>query len=165
MGERPSSGDRGDSELRTQVALLMVERDVLSTLYRYGHSIDNGLEEEWLDCFALDGAFDVRYRVGVRPSRRFEGRDDLARFIAAHSRAPQRWHKHLLFEPLITVDGDRARVRSYFTRLDADDDGTPFVRAFGRYLDELVRGSDGKWRFAERIVEVEAVAVSPDDRN
>ena len=143
----------------------MAERAVMDALYRYGHSIDYGLEQEWLDCFAADGAFDVRYRVGIKPSRRFEGRADLAAFIAAHSRAPNRWHKHLLFEPLVTVDGDRATARSYFARLDADNDGTPFVRAFGRYLDELVRGSDGRWRFVERVAEVEAVAVNPDDQS
>ena len=167
MGQRPSSGDGGDfgdSELSSQVALLMAERGVLGTLYRYGHSIDYGLEEEWLDCFAAGGAFDVRYRAGAKPSRRFEGHDDLAGFIAAHSRAPHRWHKHLLFEPLVTVDGDRATARSYFARLDAGDDGTPFVRAFGRYLDQLVRDPDGRWRFVERIAEVEALATGPDDR-
>ena len=163
MGERPSTGyidHSRDADLRAQVALLMAERAVLDTLYRYGHSIDYGLEEDWLDCFEPDGAFDVRYRVGAKPSRRYEGRDDLAAFIAAHSRAPHRWHKHLLSEPLVTVDGDRARARSYFARLDADNDGTPFVKAFGRYLDELVRGPDGRWRFVQRVAEVEAVAAS-----
>ncbi len=166
MGERPSSGDgddSGDADLRAQVAQLMAERAVLDTLYRYGHSIDYGLEEEWLDCFAAGGAFDVRYRVGAKPSRRFEGHDDLGGFIAAHSRAPHRWHKHLLFEPVVTVDGDRATARSYFARLDAGDDGAPFVRAFGRYLDQLVRDPDGRWRFVERIAEVEAVAMNPAD--
>ena len=164
MGERrPGADDAGRdlAEVAADVALLMAERAVLGTLYRYGHSIDYGLEQDWLDCFAPDGAFDVRYRVGTRPSRRFEGRDALATFVAAHSRAPQRWHKHLLFEPMVEVDGDRASARSYFARLDASDDGTPFVRAFGRYLDELVRGPDGEWRFAERIAEVEAVAAGP----
>ena len=166
MGERPSTGDIGDSgtaDLRVQVAQLMAERAVLDTLYRYGHSIDYGLEEDWLDCFTAGGAFDVRYRVGAKPSRRFEGYDDLASFIAAHSRAPHRWHKHLLLEPVIAIDGDRATARSYFTRLDAGDDGAPFVRAFGRYLDQLVRDPDGRWRFVERIAEVEAVAMNPAD--
>ena len=168
MGERPSTGDidhSGDADLRAQVALLMAERAVLDTLYRYGHSIDYGLEEDWLDCFEPDGAFDVRYRVGAKPSRRYEGRHDLAGFIAGHSRAPDRWHKHLLLEPLVTVDGGRATARSYFARLDADHDGTPFVRAFGRYLDQLARGSDGRWRFVERVAEVEAVAANPDDQS
>ena len=168
MGQRPSSRDidnSRDADLREQVALLMAERAVLDTLYRYGHSIDYGLEEDWLDCFEPDGAFDVRYRAGARPSRRYEGRDGLTAFIAAHSRAPDRWHKHLLFEPLVTVDGDRARARSYFARLDAGHDRTPFVRAFGRYLDELARGSDGRWRFVERVAEVEAMAASPEDQS
>ena len=164
MGERrPGAGDAGQdpAEVAADVALLMAERAVLDTLYHYGHSIDYGLEQDWLDCFAPDGAFDVRYRVGAKPSRRFEGRDALAGFVAAHSRAPQRWHKHLLFEPMVEVDGDRASARSYFARLDADDNGVPFVRAFGRYLDELVRGPDGRWRFTERVAEVEAVASDP----
>ena len=167
MGERrPGADDAGrdPAEVAADVALLMAERAVLATLYRYGHSIDYGLEQDWLDCFAPAGAFDVRYRVGVKPSRRFEGRDALAGFLAAHSRAPDRWHKHLLFEPVITVDGDRATARSYFARLDADANGAPFVRAFGRYLDELVKGSDGRWRFAERVAEVEAVASDPVER-
>jgi len=167
MGERPSTGDiapSGGADLRAQVALLMAERAVLDTLCRYGHSIDYGLEEDWLDCFAASGAFDVRYRGGAKWSRRYEGRSELATFIAGHSRAPDRWHKHLLFEPLVTVDGDRARAQSYFTRLDAGNDGAPFVRAFGRYLDELVRGSDGRWRFVERVAEVEARATGPDDQ-
>ena len=168
MGEQPSTGDidhSGDADLMAQVALLMAERAVLSTLYRYGHSIDYGLEEDWLDCFAADGTFDVRYRVGAKPSRRYQGRHELAGFIAGHSRAPHRWHKHLLFEPLVTVEGDRARALSYFARLDADGDAVPFVRAFGRYFDELVRGSDGRWRFVERVAEVEAVAASPDEES
>ena len=41
----------------------------------------------------------------------------------------------------------------------------PFVRAFGRYLDQLVRDPDGRWRFVERIAEVEAVVTDPDDRD
>ena len=163
MGERrPGAGDAGrdPAEVAADVALLMAERAVIGTLYRYGHSIDYGLEQDWLDCFAPDGAFDVRYRVGAKASRRFEGRAALAGFIAAHSRAPGHWHKHLLFEPVVEVDGDRARVRSYFARLDASDDGTPFVRAFGRYLDQLAKGPDGAWRFLERVAEVEAVAAA-----
>ena len=167
MGEcRPGAGDAGrvPADVVADVALLMAERAVLATLYRYGHSIDYGLEQDWLDCFAPVGAFDVRYRGGAKPSRRYEGRDALTGFIAAHTRAPDRWHKHLLFEPVIEVEGEGARVCSYFARLDADDDGTPFVRAFGRYLDQLVKGSDGTWRFAERIAEVEAVAADPVER-
>ena len=158
---RRQGTDGGD--LTAELALLVEERAVLRTLYSYGHSIDYGLEEEWLDCFTADAVFDVRHRVGDRPSRRHEGREALARFVAQHTRAPDRWHKHLLIEPVVTIDGDRATVRSYFTRLDATADGAPVVHAFGRYFDELIKEPDGKWRFTERVAEIEAVRWTPTD--
>ena len=51
-------------ELVRRLAALEAERAILRTLYRYGHSIDYGLEQEWVDCFTEDGVFDVRRRVG-----------------------------------------------------------------------------------------------------
>jgi hypothetical protein len=85
----------------------------------------------------------------------------LAAFIAQHTRAPGKYHKHLLIEPAITVNEDQATVQSYFTRLDATREGRPFIRAFGRYLDRMVKGADGVWRFKERVAEVEAVGEEP----
>ncbi len=143
-------------ELIRRLAALEVERAILRTLYRYGHSIDYGLEQEWVNCFTEDGVFDVRRRVGPA-SVRYEGRAALAAFIAQHTRAPGRYHKHMLMEPAIIVNGEQATVQSYFTRLDATRDGRPFIRAFGRYLDRMVKGVDGVWRFTERVAEVEAV--------
>src|SRR5713226_9292500 len=122
-------------ELVRRLEALEAERAILRTLYRYGHSIDYGLEQEWVDCFTSDGVFDVR-RVGSA-SARYEGRAALAAFIAQHTRAPSRYHKHLLMEPTMTVHEDHATVQSYFTRLDATHQGKPFIRAFGRYLDRL----------------------------
>lgn len=142
--------------LAVDLAEIAAERAILATLYRYAHSIDYGLTDDWIDCFTADGAFDVRRRTGPAPSYRHEGRKALAAFIAQHTHSPERWHKHLLAEPVITVSHDTASVRSYFTRLDARDDGTPFIHAFGRYVDELVKESDGVWRFTERIAEVES---------
>jgi|SRR5918996_629879 hypothetical protein len=146
-------------ELVTRLEALETERAILRTLYRYGHSIDYGLEQEWVDCFTEDGVFDVRRRVG--PSARHEGRAALAAFIAQHTRAPGKYHKHMLIEPVITVHDDQATVQSYFTRMDATSDGRPFIRAFGRYLDRMVKETDGVWRFKERVAEVEAVGEEP----
>jgi len=38
-------------ELVRRLAALEAERAILRSLYRYGHSIDYGLEREWVDCF------------------------------------------------------------------------------------------------------------------
>jgi alpha-D-ribose 1-methylphosphonate 5-triphosphate diphosphatase PhnM len=132
----------------------------VDTLARYGHAIDYGLEAVWLDCFTDDGAFDVRARNSAEMTRRFEGRSQLAGFVAQHTRAPDAYHKHLMVEPRVTVDGDEATAESYFVRVDADmaasgAPGATRIVAIGRYRDRLTRGPDGRWRFRERIAEVE----------
>jgi ketosteroid isomerase-like protein len=146
------------ADLEARLALLEAERGVLQTLYRYGHSIDYGDEESWVDCFTEDGVFDVRPRGkdGYPPSRLISGREELKAFIARHTRAPELWHKHGLIEPQIEVDGDTATVRSYLA-VFMEHDGEPLLRVFGRYRDRMVRGEDGRWRFQERIAEVESM--------
>ena len=146
-----SSGD-----IEARLALLEAEQAVLKNLYRYGHAIDYGDEEGWVDCFTEDGVFDVRARLSHQPNRVISGREELRAFIARHTRAPELWHKHLLIEPLIEIDGDTATVRSYLAVVMEHDD-EPIVRVFGRYRDMLVRCPDGRWRFRERIAEVESM--------
>jgi len=141
---------------------LEAERGVRATLYRYGHALDYGAEDDWVDCFTAQAHYEVRQRggetvadAGQAPARSYDGRDELAAFAASHTRAPERFHKHLVVDPVIAVDGDRATAVSYFIRLD-DVDAEPVVYAFGRYRDELVRCADGRWRFAVRIAAVES---------
>lgn len=146
-------GDAEGGDLATRVQRLEDERGVLRTLHRYAHCIDYGREREWVDCFAEDGVFDVRREDP--PGDRYVGHDALAGFVAAHTRAPDHWHKHLVLGPVIEVEGDEARAESYLARLDLMRD-EPVIRSFGRYRDRLVRCPDDVWRIRERIAEVEA---------
>ena len=144
--------------LEARLRALEDERGVIANMHRYAHSIDYGLEGEWVDCFREDGAFDMRRAPDFdRPGNRIEGRAALAAFIATHTRAPETWHKHVMAQPRIAVEGDRARAVSFFTRLDEDETGVPYVLVFGRYRDTVERCGDGLWRFRERIVEIEAI--------
>ena len=147
----------GLDELTARLQALEAERAVLTTLYRYGHALDYGAEADWVDCFAAAAHYEIRDPgTGTTCTvRSYDGRDELAAFAAGHTRAPERYHKHLVADPLIAVDGDCATAVSYFLRLD-DVDGQRVVYAFGRYRDELVRCADGRWRFAVRIAEVES---------
>jgi hypothetical protein len=149
-----------------RLAALEDERGVLDNLYRYGHAIDYGLEEQWLDCFTEDGCFDLRPvgpLAGERArNRHARGREALATFIAGHSRAPDAYHKHLVIEPRVRLDGDSATVASYFARIDRRTP-EPFIFAFVRYHDDLLRCADGRWRFTLRSVEVEAGSVPRPD--
>jgi hypothetical protein len=144
-----------EEELARRLALLEDERAILRTMHAYPHAIDYGRESAWVDCFTEDGVFDVRDKTGTT-ARVVAGRDELVAFAAGFSRPPDRWHKHLLIEPLIEVDGDTARASAYFAVLVEHEDA-PVPWVFGRYRDTLVRGSDGGWRFRERISEVESV--------
>jgi ketosteroid isomerase-like protein len=143
-------------QLSSRLRLLEDERAILGTLNAYGHAIDYGDEERYLDLFTDDAAFDARGRAPGDVTRVVRGREALADFAAHFSRPPEGWHKHLVIEPLIEVEGDVASVASYFAVL-RDDGSQPIVWVFGRYRDTLVRCADGRWRFSLRIAEVESV--------
>ncbi len=143
-------------DIESRLALLEAESAILKNLYRYGHAIDYGDEEAWVDCFTEDGVFDVRARLPHQPHRVVSGREELRAFVTRHTRAPELWHKHLLIEPKVEVDGDTATCTSYLAVL-MEHDEEPLVRVFGRYRDRLARCPDGRWRFRERIAEVESM--------
>jgi len=122
------------------------ERDIMETLYLYGHSLDYGLADEWLNCWTEDAVLQWPHRPPI------VGHEALQQAYDAHTHAPDRFHKHVVVDPIIRIDGDRATVDSYFTRLDRYMEG-PELRSFGRYRDKLVRGQDGHWRIQERLTE------------
>ena len=146
--------------VESRLQLLEDERDVLKTLYAYGSAIDYGLEADFADCWTEDAVLlwgkTPHRQLPQFPVRRLEGRDAIVEAFRAHTHAPDLFHKHLLYQPTIRIDGDRAFVRSGFGRLDESPEG-PVIRSFGRYVDELVRCADGRWRFESREAEVESV--------
>jgi hypothetical protein len=136
-------------ELLARLNVLEAERDVLRNMYRYGHTIDVGDADGWLDCFTEDGIFQATSPRPDYPPFRVQGHAALREFIDQHTRPPGLRHKHLLIEPLIDVDGDQATARSYFAVI-IDNGGRPTLRVFGYYEDQLQRGSDARWRFVDR---------------
>jgi 3-phenylpropionate/cinnamic acid dioxygenase small subunit len=56
---------------------------------------------------------------------------------------------HMLTNPLITLDGDRAHVESKYLFWTASPDNRPTPLLAGRYVDEFVRVG-GQWRIARR---------------
>lgn len=61
-------------------------------------------------------------------------------------------YRHLAFNEVIDIDGDRASARNYLLVLRMTD-GKPSVSLTGYYEDELVRTPEG-WRFASRLVAI-----------
>ncbi len=58
---------------------------------------------------------------------------------------------HLITDPSITVDGDRATAQSLWMHVRRGDGDTPLLPTLGVYEDELVV-EDGRWRFLRRSV-------------
>jgi 3-phenylpropionate/cinnamic acid dioxygenase small subunit len=145
------------ASVEERLLALEARQAVVERLHRYAHAIDYGDEAAWLDCFVEGAVFDVRMRLGTRPDVRCEGRAQLAAFIAAHTRPPVAYHKHLLADPVVVLEDDwgRATCHSYFVRVDAGEPRVARVVAMGRYVDRLVRDDDGAWRFQERSAELE----------
>jgi 3-phenylpropionate/cinnamic acid dioxygenase small subunit len=164
-------GERRLEALEDRLARLEAERAILDVIHRYGHMIDYGDRAGWLDLFGAHAVLDVRLPRENAPAWRmhgdgeahadgvrYAGRAALESFIATHSSAPAAWHKHFVVDARISLtdDGGTATAASYFARIDARD-GVRTITALGRYRDRLVRCEDERWRFVERVAEVESL--------
>lgn len=161
--------------IETRLGRLEAVYEIHDTLTRYCQSLDYGDEAALADCFTEDCA--VSYEGYLTPDNEakvrergativdgaecYRGRAQMLRLAEAHSRPPDRLHKHFLSLPRIAFhQPDSASVTSYFTLL-LKVEGQPRVAAFGRYDDIIVRCEDGRWRISSRRGRLEAHAGTP----
>jgi len=156
------------SDIEKRLQALEDERGILDTMSAYGHCIDYGLKDEWLALFTEDGRYHVTMRGHHIPNVIVDQPEggmtakERAEYISKHPHAPNAWHKHMMCEPRIKLESDAtASAVSYFSRLDETKEGAAYTLVFGRYIDQLVKGSDGKWRFKLRKIEMENMAPIP----
>ena len=126
------------------------EKDAIRDLVtRYCLYIDSGRDEEWVQLFTEDGAFDSPI-LG-----RWEGRAKLRDFTKRYADfTGSAQPRHCVTNVLVELDGpESARVECYLVMLHAGDGKTELVVS-GRYEDRLAKQGD-TWRFAE-------VRVHPD---
>lgn len=140
------------SEVIVRLERLEDERAIVRTMYRYAHAQYNGDREMFLDCFTEDAEVER-----TRHGRVVRGRAGIGAWFDMISHAPEEYHKHVLVEPVIDIDGDRAVVSSDFLFVQDCDTG-PFISHFGHYTDELERCADGEWRLRRRALKTEATA-------
>ncbi len=139
-------------ELAKRIEALEAERDILDTCYRYSHTIDYGPPEAWAEVFTEDGVFDV-YTAKGKQGHKENGRAELAQYLSTKDLPPVKYDKHVIFSPMITVNGDEAKVESYFAAFK-DGDGGPAIGVYGLYHDTLIK-ENGTWLIKERLAEVE----------
>jgi 3-phenylpropionate/cinnamic acid dioxygenase small subunit len=151
------SADNTDlASILARLQVLEDERAVLSTLQRYGHYIDYGRAEEWVQLFTADATYLITSgRPDVDSTTTVSGHDELRDFIGRHSHAPELFHKHVLAEPMISVNGDEASAESYWLLALERKGNRAGIVGFGRYLDTLRRQPNGVWLFTQRRIEVD----------
>lgn len=115
-------------------------------LARYTYAGDRGQIAELADCFAPDGVLEYPGRRAVGPQAIITALTGGANSLPDPART---FVRHHITNPLIELDGDTARARSYFTvwsNRGPDHAGT--------YDDVLVARPEG-WRFAHRRVRID----------
>jgi 3-phenylpropionate/cinnamic acid dioxygenase small subunit len=115
------------------------EEAVRRTIAGYAHLCDDGRFDEWATLYTEDAHFHVMGRT-------YEGREAIKRFIEK-GQPPERRGKHICFNSVIDVAGDRAGAVTDYIFIDQ----AKTIVSAGRYHDVLVRQPD-RWRFAERRI-------------
>ena len=109
----------------------------------YGHHLDRGDVDAYAALFAEEG------ELLLGPIGRAKGPKaiaELMRAVRARTATPS---FHLITNPIVRLDGDRATSEVLWTVIRPGRDGALEVAMFGRHHDELVR-ERGHWRFLRR---------------
>ena len=130
--------------------------DVIDLLYAYAERIDAG------DFAGVAELFAHGRICGVEdgpPSTVFEGRERVRELYETSTRryedgTPRT--KHVITNPRVEVDGDRATARSYFQVLQQTPDLPLQPVIAGRYSDTF-HVVDGAWCFDTRVMHVDLV--------
>lgn len=144
--------------LQARLRELEDERHIAETLRRYQQSLDYPSIAEWSDCWTEDALFVAQQESEAASvvSWSLVGIEALRTMFRERRSDPNSVRRHLVGEPRLEIDGDRATARSYWIVLLGTPDGAQ-LDSFGRYDDVLVRCQDGQWRLAQR----HAVRESP----
>ena len=110
---------------------------------RYAWAMDEGQFEQWLQLFTDDAV------IEGPTFGRYQGREDLKRFVAKYKLANGMFQvRHMLSNLLVEIEGDNAAGRCYVAHYRTHR-GRTELNGMGGYRDRL-RKVDGKWLFAER---------------
>ena len=162
---RQSADTASLSELQAllaRVIRLEDERAIVDALHRYGQAADDGDDRAWSHLFVEDGVFLCHDR-GENVLLREQGRPALAQWLRNFRANEVRLTKHCVLAPVVRIEGERALVKSYLTRIseNADPYAPPFLLLMGKYRDEMIKESDGRWRFAQRTALTDAPLRPP----
>ncbi len=117
-------------------------------LVDYAHCLDSADHAGYADLFTEDG--ELNARMGQA-----KGRDAIRALLddrlGDDPSAPRKTAFHLIGNPVIKLDGDRATSNALWAYITHDEQGYPMILQLGHYTDVLSR-EDGHWRFLRREI-------------
>jgi hypothetical protein len=124
----------------------MTDRDdIVALIHEYAYRLDVGDFDGVVELFANAELHSTRSDI-VRRSPE-EKRAMYDGVITYDDESPRTMHQ--LTNVTVTLDGDEARARTYFTVLQVLEDGLRPILA-GEYRDQFARTAQG-WEFRERV--------------
>jgi len=143
-------------DLRRRMAQLEDEREIRYLLGRYGHYVDLGYQDAWVDQWSDHGAYDLvtvkRDGVGYDGAMRFEGKDQLRSLVQdpAARKLAEGGSLHIQDVNLVVrIDGDDACGHSYSITMVRNGKGVQiYSAAMVRWRFQRI---EGRWRIAEKI--------------
>ena len=143
------------AELEARIQRLEDTEAIHALFMRYRECLDEKDFSGYASLFAADGEFvaaggTAKGRAGIEEL--VDGmRGSLLTAVVGDD-------LHIVVNPEIRVEGDRATARSTWIYVVRGDDGGPTLCKVGHYVDELVR-EDGEWRFARRFAPMDMPAA------
>jgi len=134
--------------LRAVEDILEIQRLLLD----YGVHLDARDLRAYSQCFCEDGEWTGATGGAVGPAAI---QAMLEANLPGNPPAPGETTWHLMANPIVDVDGDRATARVMWVLLRRDAGDRPGIAVTGHYEDVLAR-EDGRWRFKRREAFVDA---------
>ncbi len=133
--------------LEQRVERVEAESQIRAALIEYGKFLDAKDYRSYAALFAPDGVWQGGFGT-------FTGPAAIEAMLTRNLGAPEagfvnKANFHMLTNPLVTLDGDRAHVESKYLFWTASADNRPTPLLAGRYVDEFVQVG-GAWKIARR---------------
>jgi uncharacterized protein (TIGR02246 family) len=145
-----------DSNATIEARLRRLEdlEEIRQLFVDYGHYLDFGDVEGYASLFAREG------ELMLGPVGRAKGPEAILELAKKMQAGMGGRSYHLVANPIINLDGDRATSDVMWAVIVPDDDGKARLSMSGRHKDELIR-EDGRWRFLKRRGYVDVPSVYP----
>ena len=141
-----------DDSLAHRLRRLEDLEEIRQLFIDYGRHLDAGDVHAYAALFADEG------EVLLGPIGRAKGPAAIAELMTKVKERAKTPSFHLVTNPVIQLDGDRATSQVLWTVIRPDANGKLEVAMFGRHDDELVR-ERGRWRFSKRRGRIDVPAV------